>query len=386
MLIRLGEIYFHGWRPLSRPDKARAIALYERAAQTGFTEAQVLLAAALEQTNGSPEAQLHWLEQAALRGDDRALKPVYASLFERVPADHLGPRRLQVLLRVANEGRIPDREYPMLAGTIGAVYEHGAGGNARNAQEAVRWYLRAADRGSHQHLWSALRIYKRGIGMPADHARAQQLLDRFFREQVEFFRKQPALHVEWLHQAAELGFSSAALRLADIYDKGTHGVKADPGVAARWRTYAQDARHLEETGVARVKAPPKRDLRDTQCEADARSLVQRELGKAQATYSYVAHYNRLLNKCLAHVTVMPKAPDGASAAERDAIARASTKVLVDVAERRELAQFVGNVPNAQHPLACRAPSIHLREPVQLRDHACSSLAEYEKLVAALMRE
>lgn len=251
-LTKLGDIYFYGGRPLDKPDKPRGIVYYKRAAESGDSEIQLKLAKALKETGAPLNIWLPWIEKAALQSNKAALDAL--TMGERKldestkPEDRtIGELYRQALTSVATQSKLEDDQYQRLAARIGYMHEKGAGASP-NSQEALNWYIRSAERGGYQSLWFALRMYKQGNGIPRDDRRAEQLLNQFFSRQRSFFEERPDAYLGWLGDAAELGFSSAALRLAEIYDKGLFGVPENKDTAANWKRSAQEAKLREGRG------------------------------------------------------------------------------------------------------------------------------------------
>ena len=290
---------------------------------------------------------------------------------------------LKTLSKVLDQGRLTDPWYWTLAGLMGTLYEHGLAGVSQNSQEAIRWYLRAADRGGIKSLSSAMSIYKLGTGLPQDHKRAEQLLDLTFRQQSSFFKEHPEFYVEALYDAADLGFSSAAHRLVDIHAKGLFGVKADPAAAERWKKYAQAARYAEKNGVPEpaVRARAKPDAADAQCESDAKAFVEQEFRNKHVNHA--AHFNRIMGLCLADITL--KASPAAVAYIGLGSPDEPLRAVIDVHGRRELAHYMPG-KSKQVPIGCRTQMLRLRASYEMQQSGCDSLAEYEAFVDRFMND
>ena len=240
--VILGDIFFYGRGP--KPDKQRAISYYTRAAAAGHSEAQWKLAQALKSLDAPPEVWLGWIEKSAMTRNGDALDALASGDWRtdesKDPKDRrLSELNLQALIRVATLAKLDDDRYAQVTSRIGYMYDKGVGA-APNRQEAVTWFIRAGERGGYKALWFALKTYKLGDGIPKNSVRAEQLLALFFDKQKDFFASNSKAYIDWLTQAADLGFSSAALRLADIYDKGAHGVVPSSDTAARLRKQARD--------------------------------------------------------------------------------------------------------------------------------------------------
>ncbi|MDH3407621.1 MAG: sel1 repeat family protein, partial [Gammaproteobacteria bacterium] len=94
---------------------------------------------------------------------------------------------------------------------IGRLYEKGRGVE-RNFETAISWYRKAAERG---HADSEYRIavgYAYGLGVARDEAEG----------------------LSWLRRAANHGQKRAQKVLAQAYEEGRLGLKADPERAKYW--------------------------------------------------------------------------------------------------------------------------------------------------------
>ncbi len=94
---------------------------------------------------------------------------------------------------------------------IGRMYEKGRGVE-RNFETAIRWYRKAAE---HGHADSEYRIavgYAYGLGVKRDESKA----------------------LSWLRRAANHGQKRAQKVLAQAYEEGRLGLKADPEQAKYW--------------------------------------------------------------------------------------------------------------------------------------------------------
>lgn len=238
----LGDIFFYGRGP--KPDQQRAISYYTRAAEAGHPGAQLNLGLALKSVDAPPEVWVAWIEKSAMNRNGDALDALARSDWRTDESKDPKDRRanelyLQALTRIATRATLDDERYAQLASRIGYLYDKGIGTSA-SRPEAVAWFVRAGERGGYKALWFALKAYKLGDGVPKNPAKAEQLLALFFDKQKDFFATEPKPYIDWLTQAADLGFSSAALRLAEIYEKGTHGVAPNSATAARLRAQAKN--------------------------------------------------------------------------------------------------------------------------------------------------
>lgn len=242
-LTVLGDIF--SLRSGSKSDRERAVSFYTLAAKAGDSQAQFKLGRALRSSDAPPETWLSWMEKAALAGNGDAIDALTGGdwrTFESTdPKDRLTSQLyFQALVRLAAQGNLDDERYAQVASRVGYMYDKGQG-TAPNRPEAAAWYVRAGERGAYKALWAAVKMYKLGDGVPKNSRRAEQLLGLFFEKQKDFWNENPEAYVGWLTDAANLGFPSAALSLAEVYEKGAPGVARNSNAAERWRKQAQDA-------------------------------------------------------------------------------------------------------------------------------------------------
>ena len=106
---------------------------------------------------------------------------------------------------------------------LGAIYATGdffGKPRPKNEAAALRWYRRGARRGDPECLYDLAFMILLGEGTAPDPGRAIDLLE----------------------QAAERGNGEAIRLLADLHERGAHGVAASAAHAARWQ--ARLAEHL----------------------------------------------------------------------------------------------------------------------------------------------
>ncbi|MFZ6707997.1 tetratricopeptide repeat protein [Undibacterium sp. TC9W] len=240
-LTALGDIFLN--RRSSRSDLQRAISYYTLAAQAGDAIAQVKLGRVLKEENASPEIWLPWIEKSVMTGNRDALEMLtshgWLNVNNEDPNDRANKQfYLQTIIRLMAQRNFDDQSYCDLAIRIGYMHYHGIG-TTENPRETIVWYERAGKRGAYKPRWSVIKMYQIGDGVPSNPRKAEQLLKLFLEDQKSFFVDHPAEYVNWLTAAANIGISSAAFRLANIYEKGTYGVTANSATAKRWRRQGQ---------------------------------------------------------------------------------------------------------------------------------------------------
>lgn len=240
-LTALGDIFFR--RSSSKADRDRATSYFTRAAEAGDSQAQFKLGTALQLNDAPPELWLGWFEKAALSANGEAVDALTGGdwrVFESTnPKDRLTAQLyFEALSRLISRGRLVNDRYAQVASRLAYMYYKGEG-TAPDRAQAAAWYARAGEQGGYKALWAAVKMHQLGDGIPQDSRKAEQLLGLFFEKQRDFWDENPEAYISWLKDAANLGFPSAALRLAEIYERGTHGVTPSKDVAEHWRKQAR---------------------------------------------------------------------------------------------------------------------------------------------------
>jgi TPR repeat protein len=212
--LNLGSMYENG-RGVPR-DETRASEFYRRGAVRDNARAAVLLAELFDEGRGvtrdSNEA-LKWYGVAAAAGDEEAELQINRILTEKLePEAELSP--FELALRSAEQGS------PRAQLALGFKYEHGQG-VARDIDQALRWYEKAASQGSSE---ADLRI-ARIMASDADH------------------RDRPT-PFEVTLEAAEAGDPEAQRALAFKYEHGL-GIEEDPEAAIEWYRKAAEQGNTE---------------------------------------------------------------------------------------------------------------------------------------------
>jgi TPR repeat protein len=247
----LGDIFWHGQDPVVPQDRQRAITVYKRGAELGDSESQIKLSYALKTTGAPPQAWIAALEKAAMQGHKQAIKRLSDPDWRIEKSEDPKDREIreafqQSMVRVASTAKLDDELFAQLAAMIGWTYQAGYG-TVPSPSLALNWYTRAGERGADKALWEAVKMYKQGLGVPQDHQEAEKLLTTFLRRNQAFFEGNPQPYLRWLEQAANLGFSSAAFRLSEIYTKGLSGVPANSERASFWKSKGLAAQATERS-------------------------------------------------------------------------------------------------------------------------------------------
>jgi TPR repeat protein/nucleoid-associated protein YgaU len=272
------------------------------------------------------------------------------------------PPDLQTVMSRATDGDVESQH------ALGAAYDNGTSGAARDYAEAMKWYRRAADKGFALAQYSVGLAFEQGRGVPADPREAF----KYFLLAAEQGYTPAQFNVGnmyaagrgvgqdffeanlWFRQAADNGLVEAQFNLGFAYEAG-HGVKKDESQAARW--YKQAA----ERGYARAQYNLGLLLEDGRGVArDAAAAAT--LYRAAAEQGFVpaqVNYGVMLSEggsgvpadpVQAYVWLSRAAQNGAGAEARDKLARTLTSEQIAAATS---ALRDGTSPEARSP----APSI-----------------------------
>lgn len=208
--FQVGQLYFRG-NGVDK-DEQEALRWYRRAAEQGHAEAQFMLGAALLLGWDAPLEGVKWLRRAASQGNEAAIEVLAYTHFTAAPVmTHTAPA-----LR-------PDRQR---AGHGDAVAQFNlaesfrtGNGVAANADEALQWYIRAAENNHVEAQLYLATVYGEGRIVPVDD------------EAVE----------RWLRRAAGQGSAEGQYRLGThLIDSSAAKVRAE---GMRWLRQAADAGH-----------------------------------------------------------------------------------------------------------------------------------------------
>ena len=203
----LYEIGRTGDSEAGKPDMARAMVWYNRAAEHRLTAAQYRLAWLYDMGFGvdpDPERSLEWYRQAAERGMAEAQ-------FNLGVAYERGTTVVPDVGQAARWYReAADQDLPSAQFNLGRLYYHGAG-VPKDMGLAAEWYYRAAGSGYAPAQTNLGYMYENGIYLPQDAPKAVALYLR----------------------AAEQGFAAAQTNLGIMLSFGL-GIPRDYSGAARW--------------------------------------------------------------------------------------------------------------------------------------------------------
>jgi uncharacterized protein len=275
---RLGLIYAQGLAGVPR-NEARALELFQKAAATGHTRAQINLAILYLRGQGVPRDLVQaraWLEKAATSGDPQALYALgralsdsegqavadpyrAADLFRRAAekghvlaglryglalAEGNGVKRdpvaAQRLLMQAHQSGIPEAALALgdLAARTPASRDKAA--NEQVVKSALSWYEMAAHGGVPSAQFKLANSYFAGVGMPRDPVQAQQ----------------------WYSRAALQGLPQAQHALGIMLLGGVAGAK-DPVEGYKWLLLAErggnpDSKVVREKSAEQISEPDRR--------------------------------------------------------------------------------------------------------------------------------
>lgn len=198
----MGDRYAHGTGVAQ--NWYEACRWYDMAAQQGDAAAQCALAVCFASGKGVRKDMAHafiWFEKAAAQSLPQAqwnLGELYATGLPGVEADP--QKATQLCKRAANAGFAP------ASATLGALFAR-----AKKHERAVQWWTLAAEQGDLEALFNLGQVYRLGLGVAKDEAKAFELLLK----------------------AAAGGVAAAQSRIGLAYATG-EGAALDPIEACKW--------------------------------------------------------------------------------------------------------------------------------------------------------
>lgn len=216
---RLADCYEYG--DGVRPDKKEAMKWNEMAAKQGQTGAQLSLGDYYsDETN--PDADLvkaaHWYEKSAKKGNLIAQCRLADAYHKGSGVERDEQKALELYLKAAGQN-------DAWAQSSLADYYLSEGPN-HNVEEAIKWYIKAGEKGSGDTLNSVADLYWEGNGIKQNYAEA----------------------VKWYSKGVErdgIGVDHAAYRLATAYRYG-YGVEKDDEKALHYYLKAIENALVEE--------------------------------------------------------------------------------------------------------------------------------------------
>jgi TPR repeat protein len=137
---------------------------------------------------------------------------------------------------------------------LGVMTENGLG-TKKSPQQALRWYLRAAESGSPQAKFALGRMFSGGSDLPKNYSEA----------------------ANWFELAAAQGNGDAQLRLSQMYGDGL-GKSKDVICAIAWGEIAVDARvdgaHAHQTNILK-RATPGEHTKALELKAQLKARIDR---------------------------------------------------------------------------------------------------------------
>ncbi|CAN5403822.1 hypothetical protein BH23VER1_BH23VER1_21710 [soil metagenome] len=201
----LGQLHEQG-KGIPKADPARAVELYQRAADLGLPEAVAAYARCLEAGIGVPEpdfdkAFFYW-EQAAEAGSATAQARLGFAEWQGQGRPPSAEAARPWLENAAEAGDLDGMFY------FSHFLEHGLGGVERDVGAAIQLCARAADSGQIDAMNQMGMFYLAGTGLPQDRVAASG----------------------WFRLAADSGSAHGMMNLAECYAQGG-GVVANPAQA-----------------------------------------------------------------------------------------------------------------------------------------------------------
>ncbi len=214
---RLALVFAYGEGGTPR-NEARAVELFERAAEKGHKRAQLNLGTLYLRGQGVPRDLIQaraWLEKAAMNGDPYAL---YA--LGRAMSESQGPASADLVRAADLYRQAAEKGHPLAALRYGLALSDGSG-IKRDPAAAHRWLVHAQKSGVPE---AALALGDIAARTPASRDKAAN--DKILK-----------LAINWFEVAANAGVSSAQFKLANAYIAGA-GVARDPVQARLWYSRA----------------------------------------------------------------------------------------------------------------------------------------------------
>lgn len=184
------------------------------------------------------------LEERAQHGDAKA-QYVLAMRYADPRSTQRAPAKSFQLLQSAAQSGLPAAQY-----RLGALYERGGDGVARDPEQARTWYEKAGLNGNRKAMHNLAVLYAEGVGTPANMTEA----------------------AKWFQRGAEYGLTDSQYNLGVLYERGL-GVPRNLAESIKW--YAIAAAQ-GDTGAAGKLNALKQELGEpgaTKALAAARSFV-----------------------------------------------------------------------------------------------------------------
>ncbi len=258
--FRLGKMYENGHG--TQQDIEIALRWYSRAAQQGYTDAQVklgnlylneIIADGLNHTPNLKAAD-RWFTKAVDQGDADSIFEI-GEIFQWGVAH--GDEIANPYFKMAIEQYTPAAEKGVADAQfkLGYLYDHGFG-DIRDADVAMKWYSLAAQQGHSDALFYLSELCQDSkdeltvecemspielltLAAEQGSAQAQYDLGSMSITKPEILSEEFASGVKWLVLAAEQGDMPAQLRLGELYENG-NGVPQNVSEAAKWYKLAAE--------------------------------------------------------------------------------------------------------------------------------------------------
>ena len=244
-----GLAYLEGRYGL-KPDAAKGVHWLRRSARTGNPYAQLMLGDCYIDGTGvakDPQQAARWWRKAALGGNPQAQYLIGKACLEGTGTDKDPTCATDWLTKSAEQGN-KDAQY-----LLGKMYKEGYVVPLDNVV-AQDWLSRAAEQGHSDaiNLLAVIKdmldlttgVYQQSADVLIDKARqgdpqAEYELGLRYESGAWDVEQDNEQALKWITMAANAGNGIAMKTLADIYQHGDLGLRADPVKAAEWKKRAE---------------------------------------------------------------------------------------------------------------------------------------------------
>lgn len=205
-----------------------AVSWYQKAAEQGDPDAQSNLALMYESARGTKQdykKAMEWYLKAANQGDALAQHNLGSLYYNGYGTPKDVNKTVEWYTKAAKQ------DLPIAQNALGAMYVQGIGVE-KDPNKGLEWILKAAQQNYPEAQKNAFSIYfqeaKQG-NAGAMHNVAYMCLNGWVGKQ------DTNECLQWYEKAANNGYASSASALAQIYEKGLFGIKADKEKANYWK-------------------------------------------------------------------------------------------------------------------------------------------------------
>ncbi len=179
-----------------------------------------------------------------MQGHERALWHLREIMHSRSQQDPSFDEYLEIMKKAALVDMPDKRVLAVTRAQLCQAFQEGTG-TAIDYKSAAYWCAKAAESGSAVAEWELIKIHKLGLGVAQDHKKAEEMWQSFFTRQVAMTPEGNIL--QWFHNAARVGFCSAAETLRDSYEAGKYGAERSSEKSKSWGKFAERCK-ARETG------------------------------------------------------------------------------------------------------------------------------------------